>query len=77
MNKIYLLLYKKYIRFDFDDQSKIVGVRYKNLTKITIKVQVFWAFIIWNVTFFKNEPFMSYFFIQKNVGLAKSHAKIA
>ena len=38
----YLLDYKKNIRFDFDGQLKIRYVRYKHLTKIIIKVQLFW-----------------------------------
>ena len=39
---IYLLDYKKNILFDFDGELKIRYVRYKHLTKITIKVQLFW-----------------------------------
>ena len=35
------LCYNKNIRFDFDDELKIGDVRYKHLTKITIKVQLF------------------------------------
>ena len=31
---------QKNIRFDFDDELKIGDVRYKHLTKITIKVQL-------------------------------------
>ena len=31
----------KNIRFDFDDELKIGDVRYDNMTKITIKVQLF------------------------------------
>ena len=27
---------------DFDDEFEIVGARYNNITKITIKVQLFW-----------------------------------
>ena len=38
---MYLLDYKKNIRFDFDGQLKIRYVRYKHLTNITIKVQFF------------------------------------
>ena len=41
-NTYYLLDYKKNIRFDFDDELKIRDVRYKHLTKIIIKVQLFW-----------------------------------
>ena len=40
---IYLLLYNKNIRFDFDYKLKTGDVRYKHLTKITIKVQLFWC----------------------------------
>ena len=32
---------KIHIRFDFDNELKIGDVRYKHLTKITIKVQLF------------------------------------
>ena len=32
---------QKNIRFDFDDELKIGDVRYKHLTQITIKVQLF------------------------------------
>ena len=39
---MYFLVYKKNIRFDFDDEFKIGDVRYDNITKITIKVQLFW-----------------------------------
>ena len=38
---MYLLLYNKNIRFDFDDKLKIGDVRYDNITEITIKVQLF------------------------------------
>ena len=38
---MYLLDYKKNIRFDFADELKIRDVRYDNMTKITIKVQLF------------------------------------
>ena len=38
---IYLLLYKKKYPVDFDDELKIGDVRYDNMTKITIKVQLF------------------------------------
>ena len=38
---MYLLDYQKNIRFDFDGEFKIWYVRYKHLTKITIKVQLF------------------------------------
>ena len=37
----YLLDYKKNIWFDFDDELKIGDDRYDNMTKITIKVQLF------------------------------------
>ena len=37
----YLLLYKKKYPVDFDDELKIRDVRYDNMTKITIKVQLF------------------------------------
>ena len=37
----YFLIYNKNIRFDFDDDLKIGDVRYDNMTKITIKVQLF------------------------------------
>ena len=36
-----LLDYKKNIRFDFDGELKIQYVRYKHLTKIKMKVQLF------------------------------------
>ena len=39
---IYFLLCNKNIRFDFADEFKVGDVRYKHLTKITIKVQLFW-----------------------------------
>ena len=43
LNKRYfLLLYNKNIQFDFDDELKVRDVRYDNMTKITIKVQLFW-----------------------------------
>ena len=29
-------------RFDFSDELKVGDVRYKHLTQITIKVQLFW-----------------------------------
>ena len=38
---MYLLLYKKKYPVDFDDELKIGDVRYDNITKIIIKVQLF------------------------------------
>ena len=38
---MYLLDYKKKFRFDFDGELKIRDVRYKHLTEMTIKVQLF------------------------------------
>ena len=38
---MYFLVCKKK-PVDFDDEFKIVGARYNNMTKITIKVQLFW-----------------------------------
>ena len=38
----YFLYYKETIRFDLVDKLKIKDVRYKHLTKTTIKVQLFW-----------------------------------
>ena len=38
----YFLLCNKKSRFDFDDKLKLGDVRYKHLTQITIKVQLFW-----------------------------------
>ena len=37
----YYLSVRLNIRFDFDDELKIGDVRYDNMTKITIKVQLF------------------------------------
>ena len=39
---IYFLLCNKKSRSDFADELKVGYVRYKHLTKITIKVQLFW-----------------------------------
>ena len=39
---IYLLLCNKKSRCYFDDKLKVGDVRYKHLTQITIKVQLFW-----------------------------------
>ena len=38
---MYFLVCNKKCRFDFADELKIGDVRYKHLTKITIKVQLF------------------------------------
>ena len=38
----YFLLFKKKYPVDFDEELKIGDVRYDNMTKITIKVQLFW-----------------------------------
>ena len=38
---IYFLLCNKKSRFDFTDELKVGDVRYKHLTQITIKVQLF------------------------------------
>ena len=38
----YFLVCKKKKPVDFDDELKIGDVRYDNMTKITIKVQLFW-----------------------------------
>ena len=40
--KNYFLVCNKKSRFDFADELKIGDVRYKHLTQITIKVQLFW-----------------------------------
>ena len=40
-NEKYFLVCKKK-PVDFDDELKIGDVRYDNMTKITIKVQLFW-----------------------------------
>ena len=37
----FLVCQKKSIRFDFDDELKIGHIRYYNMTKIIIKVQLF------------------------------------
>ena len=42
MTPMYLLLYNKNIRLDFDDELKIGDFRYDNMTKIIIKIQLFW-----------------------------------
>ena len=75
--KNYFLVYDKNIRFDFADKLKIGDVRYKPLTKITIKVQLFWRLSY--VTFLKNKPFMSNRRFKKGGRVAKSPflAKIA
>ena len=39
---LYFLLCNKKSRFDFADELKVGDVRYKHLTKITIKVELFW-----------------------------------
>ena len=39
--KMYFLCNKKSL-FDFADELKVGDVRYKHLTQITIKVQLFW-----------------------------------
>ena len=39
---LYFLLCNKKSRFDFADEFKVGDVRYKHLTQITIKVQLFW-----------------------------------
>ena len=41
-NSVYFLLCNKKSRFDFADELKVGYVRYKHLTQITIKVQLFW-----------------------------------
>ena len=41
-NRMYFLLSNKKSRCDFDDKLKVGDVRYKHLTQITIKVQLFW-----------------------------------
>ena len=38
---MYFLLCNKKSRCDFDDKLKVGNVRYKHLTQITIKVQLF------------------------------------
>ena len=38
---MYFLLCNKKSRFDFADELKVGDVRYKRLTQITIKVQLF------------------------------------
>ena len=43
---IYFLVCNKKTRFDFADELKIGDVRYKHLTQITIKVQLFLTFSI-------------------------------
>ena len=59
--KLYFLLCNKKSRCDFDDKLKVGDFRYKHLTQITIKVRTtLLTFTIWNGTFLKNEPFMSY-----------------
>ena len=68
----YFLLCNKKSRFDFADELKVGYVRYKHLTQITIKVQLFWRFSIWNVALLKNEPFMSYQRFKKGGRVAKS-----
>ena len=40
--KYYFLLCNKKSRFDFADELKVRDVGYDNITKITIKVQLFW-----------------------------------
>ena len=40
--KLYFLVCKKKKPVDFDDELKIGDVRYDNIIKITIKVQLFW-----------------------------------
>ena len=42
MKKGYFLVGNKKSRFDFADELKVGYVRYKHLTQITIKVQLFW-----------------------------------
>ena len=37
----FLVCQKKKKPVDFDDEFKVVGARYNNMTKITIKVQLF------------------------------------
>ena len=39
---------------DFDDELKIVDVRYENMTKITIQVQLFWRLSVNTKIWFKN-----------------------
>ena len=39
---LYFLVCNKKSRFDFADELKIGDVRYKHLTQITIKAQLFW-----------------------------------
>ena len=39
---VYFLLCNKKSRLDFADELKVGYVRYKHLTQITIKVQLFW-----------------------------------
>ena len=41
INILYFLLCNKKSRFDFADELKVGDVRYKHLTQITIKVQLF------------------------------------
>ena len=41
-NNKYFLLCNIKSRFDFADELKVGDVRYKHLTQITIKVQLFW-----------------------------------
>ena len=41
-NTYYFLLCNKKSRCDFADELKVGYVRYKHLTQITIKVQLFW-----------------------------------
>ena len=42
MSANYFLVCKKKKPVDFDDELKIGDVWYDNMTKITIKVQLFW-----------------------------------
>ena len=45
MTSVLLPRLQKNIRFDFDGEIKIRYVRYKHLTEITIKVQLFWRLL--------------------------------
>ena len=51
--------FAKKMPVDFDDELKIGDVWYDHMTKLTIKVQLFWRLPYENVTMLKYEPFMS------------------
>ena len=46
---MYFLLCNKKSRVDFADELKVGDVRYKHLTQITIKVQLFWRLLAYEM----------------------------